>query len=686
MHMKHPHFLALLLILATATAHAQVWYKANDPFGGRVTNMHTAIDGSLLACSGGGLFRSLDNGDTWVSISGAYPGFTVADVASTTSGSYIASFGFALRRTNDLGQSWVDIAPAGVTSMGDVIVKDGNMVFINTNASIWRSMDDGATWTQLTVAVNVNSLNSLSLSPDGELFAGTYNSRIYRSSDNGDTWTQLFTAANDIRDFAFDGNNTVYGATGFSGVYASTDNGDTWNLVSALPGTNGGFFLNTNSSGDLFIAVYDGGIFSSTDGGGTWNDITNDLLDHEVRGIFLDANDDLFVGTTAAGVNKMVGGSWVAKNQGLAAVYIERFLAIDGDLYACSDAGLFISTDGGHTWQQSIRGMDDKEIRAVAKAPNGDLYAGGEMLYRSQDGIHWTDLSPGFPSSEVTCNDLFVDASGRLIVATEDYGIRYTDNQGSSWTYANAGLEDVTMTFIRSGANGYYFTADGYDLYRSNDLTGSWSISSAGFTDTDIEEFAAGNGSLFATTYSDGLFRSMDNGVTWSLVNPDDFENIAVNGNEVYTASRSVLDGGVYFSADNGDTWNNIGNGLPGIQVDAVYYVPGSGLFAYLSEYGLYTLDFNLMGVEEADKMNAQLRCFPNPFSNSTWLDLQLEEAAVVTISILDPQGRLVDAVAPTALPKGTQQIRVGEKLGTGVYWLRVELDGVSGAIRLVKL
>ena len=44
------------------------------------------------------------------------------------------------------------------------------------------------------------------------------------------------------------------------------------------------------------------------------------------------------------------------------------------------------------------------------------------------------------------------------------YGIRYTDDQGQSWTYANTNLDDVTMTFIRKAANGYYFTADGYPI------------------------------------------------------------------------------------------------------------------------------------------------------------------------------------------------------------------------------
>ena len=42
-------------------------------------------------------------------------------------------------------------------------------------------------------------------------------------------------------------------------------------------------------------------------------------------------------------------------------------------------------------------GMVDTEVLAITKAVNGDLYAGSEQLYRSQDGITWTDISSAFP-------------------------------------------------------------------------------------------------------------------------------------------------------------------------------------------------------------------------------------------------------------------------------------------------
>ncbi|MCB0781827.1 MAG: hypothetical protein KDC03_20265, partial [Flavobacteriales bacterium] len=338
--------------------------------------------------------------------------------------------------------------------------------------------------------------------------AGTTNKRILRSDDNGDTWIELFTAANDIQVFAFVGNDVVYALTSFSGLYKSTDNGDTWTLLPALPGTNGGYTMATNAAGDVFVGSYDDLVFRSTDGGNTWTDVSYDLPNAATIVLMVNSNDELMAGTEAAGVQVLNGTSWDARNQGITGVLFDRMRSFDGVLYACTDYGVFSSNDQGVTWQQSVMGMVDTEVLAITKAVNGDLYAGSEQLYRSQDGITWTDISSAFPGGEVFVTDLLAEPSGRLVVATDDYGIRYTDDQGQSWTYANTNLDDVTMTFIRKAANGYYFTADGYNLYRSNDLTGAWEVINTGLTDTDIEEFAVGSGNLFAITYSDGLFVS----------------------------------------------------------------------------------------------------------------------------------------------------------------------------------
>ncbi|MCB0793344.1 MAG: T9SS type A sorting domain-containing protein [Flavobacteriales bacterium] len=674
-----------LLLLALGPITAQTWYPANEPYGGRVASLHEASDGALLCGTLKGLYRSTDDGMSWQNISGSYGNWSFASITSTPSGNYLVLKSlYEVLRSSDGGQNWTPLVTPNWTSASKLIANSSGQVFISTNTNAWRSDDEGDTWTAIPTPAPQHNLRSLRLSPDEELFASTTNQRILRSDDNGDTWTELFTAANDIQEFAFVGNDVVYALTSFSGFYNSTDNGDTWTLLPALPGTNGGYALAANAGGDVFVGSYDDLVFRSTDGGNTWTDVSYDLPNPATVVLMVNSNDELVAGTKAAGVQVLNGTSWDARNEGITGVRFNRMRSFDGVLYACTDYGVFASVDQGVSWQQSVLGMVDTEVLAIAKATNGDLYAGSEQLYRSQDGLTWTDISSGFPGGEAFVTDLLAEPGGRLIAATDEWGIRFSDDEGATWTNANTGLDDVTMNFIRKASNGYYFTADGYNLYRSNDLTGTWEVINTGLTDTDIEEFAAGNGKLFAITYSDGLFTSADNGDTWDLSIDEDFENVTVNGNEVYCASPNGTTGGVYRSLDNGGTWTNIVNGLPIAEADEVHYMSNVGVFARVEDE-LYTLDFNVVGIPEATKDRLDLSAFPNPFSEVTFLRVVLSEPAQVALRIMNVHGQVVQEHALGSLGAGRYDVPVAEELTPGVYVVTVFVGEQNRSMRLVK-
>jgi len=241
------------------------------------------------------------------------------------------------------------------------------------------------------------------------------------------------------------------------------------------------------------------------------------------------------------------------------------------------------------------------------------------------------------------------------------------------------------MAFIRQSPEGYLFTADGYNLYRSNDLSGGWEIINDGLADTDITEFTVGNAALFAITYSDGLFKSTDNGDNWSLVIDEDFRNVAVNGNEVYGSSGNVSTGGVYYSDDNGNNWSNIADGLPSVQIEEVGFVQDLGLFANVDDFGLYTLDFSVNAVDEPVFSEGWLKAYPNPFMESATLELEIEENSEVSYTILNLQGQIVDHSYPLNLAKGTHNFQLGKGLLPGIYLVAVDINNSTSTIRLVK-
>ena len=113
---------------------------------------------------------------------------------------------------------------------------------------------------------------ALTTNVSGHIFVGTQGGGIFRSTDNGETWTGVnsgLTATN-VRALAISPTDHIFAGT-FGGVFRSTDNGDSWTSVK-----NGLEFpfvisLSINSDGDIFAGTFEGGgVYRSTDDGDNW--------------------------------------------------------------------------------------------------------------------------------------------------------------------------------------------------------------------------------------------------------------------------------------------------------------------------------------------------------------------------------------------------------------------------------
>jgi type II secretory pathway component GspD/PulD (secretin) len=113
---------------------------------------------------------------------------------------------------------------------------------------VWRSIDQGATWTQMTAAAEwtARSTHTSVALPDGSLVlmggSGSWKNDVWRSIDQGATWTQMTAAAEWSGRFNHtsvalpDGGIVLMG--GYDGsrrndIWRSTDQGATWTQVTA---------------------------------------------------------------------------------------------------------------------------------------------------------------------------------------------------------------------------------------------------------------------------------------------------------------------------------------------------------------------------------------------------------------------------------------------------------------------
>ncbi len=290
---------------------------------------------------------------------------------------YLAMPDLGCFRSDDYGASWQNCndpdyvgswAGSGGNSM--TVAADPtrpNVVWISQAEEIvgafhtlLRSDDYGATWAPANVGLPDGIPAGLSVNPnspmDHRTLFITVNGDIYRSLDDGNTWT-LVLDCNGCRATAVDvhDGDLVY-AGGEAGFWRSTEGGapGTWERT-GLPemrGALGGEFWDTYWEGVaairpdplnphwVYVAVFgeERGLYRSRDGGRTWEHL---LTDHYLHDVAISPSDPnlLFVASSSAlysggydpasrGVLLSTDGgqSWVTFNEGLSWPFASRLL------------------------------------------------------------------------------------------------------------------------------------------------------------------------------------------------------------------------------------------------------------------------------------------------------------------------------------------------------------------------
>ena len=213
-------------------------------------------DASIVAYYDGGIFRTVDGGDSWCpAVLGPMAnknGFWIMRVVAgepTT----LLTFGMnyhdlsenlGFLKSIDAGQSW---SPMGGDQLKGLFISsfdvsnDGRIIYANVRDSyfLWISKDGGSTWTQSSIN-QANGPGAGSPADSGlVLFAGQ--ASLYRSTDGLESVSKVLTTDTPsghfqtppIQDIAFSPSdpNVVYAVAEGYLVYKSTDAGASFNLV-----------------------------------------------------------------------------------------------------------------------------------------------------------------------------------------------------------------------------------------------------------------------------------------------------------------------------------------------------------------------------------------------------------------------------------------------------------------------
>jgi len=151
----------------------------------------------------GGIFRSTDNGDSWAQLNTGTSQNTYFHALAINSREHI--FAGATRgtiggpsapgvyRSTDNGDSWMlDSSGLGNRDVWDLEINSGGQIFAAARGSVFCSADNGDSWRQKNAGLPETGVGQFAINSRDHIFAlsakGDRGYQIFRSTDNGDTW------------------------------------------------------------------------------------------------------------------------------------------------------------------------------------------------------------------------------------------------------------------------------------------------------------------------------------------------------------------------------------------------------------------------------------------------------------------------------------------------------------------
>lgn len=183
-----------------ATSSATVYVNKIYTFGNNVTFV---VFSGTVAQSSGGVFRTVDNGVSWLqAFNGLQTNMTVYNIAEA-GGILYASTSTSLMKSSDMGQSWQQVGDVNY-AVYSVEATPSRIVALTTFGAKF-STNGGTTWTNSTNYPVANpTAGSELVSYDSKFFAITKSGSTgcHRSLDGGATWEAYNTGLSPQNTFA----------------------------------------------------------------------------------------------------------------------------------------------------------------------------------------------------------------------------------------------------------------------------------------------------------------------------------------------------------------------------------------------------------------------------------------------------------------------------------------------------
>jgi photosystem II stability/assembly factor-like uncharacterized protein len=269
-------------------------------------------------------------------------------VGDTSDGLYISRSNGAAFSKIPLSVFADKIGSSNAYMIWSVCIIDSGDVLVSADCYLFKSTDDGQTWKSVLYISNEAFMALVHTGKD-TVFAGGFDG-IYRSIDNGSTWTNVdssyntdgstkfyyvntMTVSSDGKIFAGTGSGLVNGAYG---IRESTDGGNTWSYANNGIGSHSDNVANTciismATCGNAIFAVSNH-LYRSLDGGKSWQAVGDSLFYNNVSGAIFASDKGLIVPTlNALWITTDVGSTWHQLLNFLQPIYVLSAAQWDSD-------------------------------------------------------------------------------------------------------------------------------------------------------------------------------------------------------------------------------------------------------------------------------------------------------------------------------------------------------------------
>ena len=713
-------------ILETYSLRCQVsgWQRTKGPYGVQVYDFEVDNSGNLLAATDiYGIYRTTNNGLSWVNLHPdswlklypmGYPTSFVYRIAVSGSGAIFGASAHGLLVSRDNGSTWDTIYPDGsASSVVEVCADDAGLVLYSVNGKLFRSIDDGNTWTSQTVTYGSGiktTLNSITIRKDGILYAG-HNKGVLKSTDAGLSWSDCGSGWSSGSYYSISTNSLGYifvVNVPDGGIFRSTDNGNSWNpIISGLPYAKFGA-LAVDQNDCLYINLGDLGLFQSTNHGNTWKEIRVPQEARYITSLYAVHNGYLFCGISGCGAYRLFldGNTWEEANVGMGYPMV-NMLSVNsrGDLFAATEwNGLYRTTDSGERWEKMIPALANTRVFEVVSNARGATIAGFAFvfvpfqqdygLYRTTDnGNNW--MKPTVPFLTGNVEALAVDKKDVFYASPYSKGIYQSVDNGATWTPIPVNSELQSVNILAVSARGDLF-ASSTRTYRTSDQGKNWiEIDRLGFGLDFISCIFIDNNDSVYITGRGGIYRSGNYGDSWTCLNNGLGDSLiaCVTIDQYGNMYAGSVMSGVYLSTDAGKNWNAMSDGLENRCIFSLAIDKNGTLFA-----GTYDGVFKRKIFTKPTSVRSYIpqfvslsQNFPNPFHDQTSITFSLPHRAHVRLKIFDALGREVTTLVDEEREAGEQVVELDLKrptlsLPSGVYFYQLEVGGKKLMKKMLKV